>query len=579
MKIFIMAHITSRTVYRRNTSKINALDVLNEPRNPLKATEILIRVRAISLNYRDVNILNGTNPWPVSADGIPCSDAAGEVIAVGAEVSRFKIGDRVSPIFDQKSITGLEQSREWLGGEVDGVLSDYVVFSEEKAVLVPGHLSWAEAACLPCAGLTAWNGLAVGGELASGKTVLIQGTGGVSLMALKLASAAGCKVIISSSSDEKLEKVRKIAGSKRISTINYNTTPEWEHEVLRLNDGNGVDIVLENGGTSSLLRSFAATSKRGIISQIGYLGRQDPKDLDGLVSILIDKTITLRGINVGSRLEFEALNRVVSVNEMSFEDIIDKKFSFGETEEAFKRKNFPFQHATYTYNLLVQEQMRIEDAFDEAMEHCLDLGISDPKRELLVSTPVSEYDLIMALDHKHKALHFWATVSEIAGLIHRHPIIRAATLDFIGITDERYRKTNGHLAFYSFTWNLFAEATILVNAFDRAKEFKTPSPVSRWTRRWSSNLGKDPRTQRAEDELLMQFNKEKTVIKRCDFMSIIREASRLGRSSRSKEGGSDGESKIYLKDFPRSSNALKRLKKDLRKLRPIRNIVYPEAIE
>ncbi|KUJ08220.1 zinc-binding oxidoreductase [Mollisia scopiformis] len=326
----------TRTVYRRNASKPNTLELLSEPLKPLKATEILIRVHTVSLNYRDINILRGTNPWPTSDNGVPCSDAAGEVTAIGAEVTRFKVGDRVSPILDQKSITGQEQSREWLGGEVDGILADHVIFPEEKVVLIPGHLSWAEAACLPCAGLTAWSALAVGGELVAGKTVLIQGTGGVSLMGLKLAIAVGCKVIITSSSDAKLDKVREMAGGKKISTVNYSKTLDWEREVLRLNGGRGVDIVFENGGSSSLMKSIAATTKRGIISQIGYLGQQDPKDLNGLISLLIDRTVTLRGINVGSRLEFEAMNRVIDANEMNFEDIIDKTFSFDQAEEAFK---------------------------------------------------------------------------------------------------------------------------------------------------------------------------------------------------------------------------------------------------
>jgi NADPH:quinone reductase-like Zn-dependent oxidoreductase len=167
-----------RKTYRRDALKPNTLSLvidLFENDVVLRPHEILIRIHAISLNYRDINILNGTNPWPTSATGVPCSDAAGSVSAVGSDVTRFDIGDRVSPIFDQKSITGQEQSRQWLGGEVDGVLATHVVFSEEKVVKIPEHLSWVEAACLPCAGLTAWSALAIGGHLVAGKTVLIQG--------------------------------------------------------------------------------------------------------------------------------------------------------------------------------------------------------------------------------------------------------------------------------------------------------------------------------------------------------------------------------------------------------------------
>ncbi|KAF2806844.1 NAD(P)-binding protein [Mytilinidion resinicola] len=333
---------THRQVYRRDASAPNTLTLTTEPLPGLGATELpphslLIRLHAIALNYRDINILRGTNPWATLATGIPCSDAAGTVIAAGSGVTRFSVGDRVSPILDQASVTGREQSREWLGGEVDGVLATHVVFDEEKVVRIPEGLTFAEASVLPCAGVTAWSALAVGGEVGSGKVVLVQGTGGVSLLVLKLALAAGCRVIVTSSSDEKLEKVRRIAGryADLVETINYKTNPKWEEEAVRLNGGKGVDIVIENGGTSSLLQSIAATAKRGIVSQVGYLGKQDAKDLEGLISALIDKTVTLRGINVGSRLEFEALNQIVSASRMRFEDLIDKTFAFEEAEEAF----------------------------------------------------------------------------------------------------------------------------------------------------------------------------------------------------------------------------------------------------
>ncbi|TAQ90965.1 hypothetical protein B7494_g737 [Chlorociboria aeruginascens] len=332
-----MKTVTTRQVYRRDASRPNTLYFMTEALPPLRGTEILIRIHAISLNFRDANILSGMNPWPVAPSGIPCSDGAGEVVALGRDVRRFKIGDRVSPIFDQVRITGQEQRREWLGGEVDGVLATHVIFSEERVVLIPEHLTWAEAACLPCAGLTAWTGLVgAGGDIITGKTVLLQGTGGVSLMALKLAIVMGCKVIITSSSDAKLERVWAMVGGNHLSTINYTKIPNWCEEAIRLNCGQGVDIVLDNGGTSSLLQSVYATAKRGIISLVGYLGNQDPRDLEGLLPTLIDKTITLRGINVGSRQEFEALNRTITANDMTFEDVIDKSFTFDYAEEAFK---------------------------------------------------------------------------------------------------------------------------------------------------------------------------------------------------------------------------------------------------
>lgn len=170
-----MAAQSTRKVYRRNATKLNTLDQTEDSIGLKRTTDILIKAHAVALNYRDINILNGTNPWPTLSGGIPCSDAAGEVIAIGSDVSRFKVGDRVCPILDQKSISGREQEREWLGGEVDGVLADHLVFNEERLVKIPTHLSWAEAACLPNAALTAWSALAMNGTVAAGKTVLTQG--------------------------------------------------------------------------------------------------------------------------------------------------------------------------------------------------------------------------------------------------------------------------------------------------------------------------------------------------------------------------------------------------------------------
>ena len=155
-------------------------------------------------------------------------------------------------------------------------------------------------------------------------------------MAMKLAWAAGCRVIITSSSDQKLEQVRTMAGEDQVLTINYKTTPDWDKEALRLNNGVGVDIVLENGGTSSTIKSLKAVKKGGIISQVGYLGKQDPAHLDGLISLLIDKTVNFRGINVGSRQDFEQMNKVIEASKLRFEDIIDRKFSFEQADKALE---------------------------------------------------------------------------------------------------------------------------------------------------------------------------------------------------------------------------------------------------
>ncbi|KAK3679251.1 hypothetical protein LTR78_000812 [Recurvomyces mirabilis] len=323
-----------RTVWRRNNAS-RSLERHTEPlADRLPLTSILIKVHAVSLNYRDMNILNGTNPWPTLDNGIPCSDAAGEVIAIGDSVARFAVGDKVCPILDQLAITGDEQRRAWLGGEIEGVLASHIVMDQETCVCLPAHLPWEESACLPNAGVTAWSSLVDSSRsLRAGQTVLLQGTGGVSIMALKLALAFGSKAIITSSSDEKLDKVR--SQYPQVKTINYRTTPNWHEKAVDMNGGRGVDIVLDIGGTSSLLKSLRAVAKGGTISQVGYLSKQDVADLEGFIHLLIDKTAVLRGINVGSRRDFEQMNEFVGASGLQFDDIIDETFPTSRLEEAF----------------------------------------------------------------------------------------------------------------------------------------------------------------------------------------------------------------------------------------------------
>ncbi|KAK4570423.1 hypothetical protein LTR86_002503 [Recurvomyces mirabilis] len=302
-----------RTVWRRNTAS-RSLACHTEPLpDRLPPTSILIKVHAVSLNYRDMNILNGTNPWPTLDDGIPCSDAAGEVIAIGDSVARFGVGDRVCPILDQLAITGDEQRRAWLGGEIEGVLASHIVMDQETCVRLPAHLPWEESACLPNAGVTAWSSLVDSSRnLRAGQTVLLQGTGGVSIMALKLALASGSKAIITSSSDEKLDKVR--SQYPQVQTINYRTTPSWHEKAVELNGGRGVDIVLDVGG---------------------YLSKQDVADLEGFIHLLIDKTANVRGINVGSRRDFEQMNKFIGASGLRFDDVVDETLPVSRLEEAF----------------------------------------------------------------------------------------------------------------------------------------------------------------------------------------------------------------------------------------------------
>ncbi|KAH8202815.1 hypothetical protein TruAng_002978 [Truncatella angustata] len=257
---------------------------------PLNPTAVLIKVHAISLNYRDANIANGGNPWPVIPNGIPGNDAAGEVAAVGDKVTSFRVGDRVAPITDTKYLTARSVGRSWLAADEDGVLADYIVFDEMTVCKLPSYLPWAAAATIPCAGVTAWAALK---GMIIGQTVLIQGTGGVSVFALKLARTAGLRVILSSSSDKKLRQMQK--GYPDLLTVNYATNRDWHEEVLQHTDSVGVDIVIENGGSSSLIQSLRCTRRGGIVSQVGYLGGKGKGDeLAELVPLLIDRRILLR---------------------------------------------------------------------------------------------------------------------------------------------------------------------------------------------------------------------------------------------------------------------------------------------
>ncbi|EHY52633.1 Zinc-type alcohol dehydrogenase-like protein [Exophiala dermatitidis] len=300
---------------------------------PLDPTAALIKVHAVSLNYRDANISNGGNPWPVTPNGIICNDAAGEIIAVGDKVKRFKVGDRVAPTIDTAYITHRSTGRSWLAANEDGVLATYIVYDEEVLGKLPTYLSWECACLIPCAGVTAWAALR---DVGIGKSVLIQGTGGVSHWALKLARAAGLKVVLTSSDDNKLSKLKKHFGAPEILTINYSKTPEWHEEVLRLTDGIGVDLVLEMGGSSSLVKSLRCTRRGGIVSQVGYLGRQKPEDLHELVPTIIDRRVILRGINAGPVSDMEDLCAALEATQMNLDDIIDKVYPFDQAEEALQ---------------------------------------------------------------------------------------------------------------------------------------------------------------------------------------------------------------------------------------------------
>lgn len=305
--------------------------VLNAERREPEAGpgQVKIKVHATSLNFRDLLVAGGKYPAKADSTLIPLSDGAGEVVAVGAGVSRFKIGDRVAGAFFQGWSGGAisaEATAHALGGAVDGMLAEYVVLLEGGVIHTPGHLTFEEAATLPCAGLTAWNAVVESGRVRAGETVLLLGTGGVSLFALQFAKLHGAHVIIASSSDEKLARAKALGAD---TLINYRTTPDWEQEVVKATGGRGVDIVVEVGGAGTLERSIKAVRVGGFIAIIGVLagvGQIDPRPIIG-------RAIRLQGIYVGSCELFAAMNRAVV--EASLKPVIGRTFTFEEAKQAY----------------------------------------------------------------------------------------------------------------------------------------------------------------------------------------------------------------------------------------------------
>ncbi len=298
-----------------------------EPRP--SAREVVVKFHAASLNYRDLMFVKGAYNPKARLPAVPLSDGAGEVVAVGAEVSGWKAGDRVCPVFAQGWLEGppsAQKNRTALGGgDLDGVLCEYGAFDEQGLVRIPDHLSYEEAATLPCAAVTAWRALVNSGNLKAGDTVLTLGTGGVSVFAVQFAKMHGARVIITSSSDEKLERARGLGADE---TINYRATPDWDKEVLRLTDKLGVDHVVEVGGAGTLSRSLNAVRVGGHVCLIGVLAAGGDFDPRGILM----KNVRVQGIFVGSRLMFEEMNRAIAANRMR--PVIDRTFAFDEAREA-----------------------------------------------------------------------------------------------------------------------------------------------------------------------------------------------------------------------------------------------------
>jgi len=292
--------------------------------------QVLLRMRAASLNFRDLLMVQGKYNPKQKLPLIPCSDGVGEVVEIGEGVTRVRVGDRVCPIFAQQWLAGeptRDKARSTLGGPLDGTLAELMAVDQEGLVKVPDHLTDEEAASLPCAAVTAWNALMAAGVKA-GDTVLVQGTGGVSLFALQFAKALGARVIATSSSDQKLARVREMGAAEG---INYRETPEWGTRAKELTGGVGVDLVVEVGGAGTLDQSLRAVRFGGAISLIGNLAGIDAQVR---LTLIFMQHVRMLGIFVGHRESFEAMNRAISVH--GLRPVVDRVFQLEESRAAFE---------------------------------------------------------------------------------------------------------------------------------------------------------------------------------------------------------------------------------------------------
>ncbi|WP_246164537.1 zinc-dependent alcohol dehydrogenase family protein [Halopseudomonas laoshanensis] len=294
--------------------------------------DVLIRVHAASLNFRDQAILDGRYGARLQQNGVPLSDGAGEVIAVGSAVRRVKIGDRVTASCHPTWVGGVampEYQENSLGITSDGWLAQYILLNEVALVHIPSYMSYIEAASLPCAAVTAWTGLNLTAPLQPGQTVLVQGTGGVALFSLQIARMFGARVFAITSSDEKAEKLK---GWGAEAVVNYRTFPDWEKHILDLTGGKGVDKVMDIAGEKTIVKSAAATRNGGSISVVGFTsgfgGGLPPMDI-------LSRTLTVAGTAIGPRSDFDALMAAMAQHEVK--PVIDQVFPFSSYRDAYRR--------------------------------------------------------------------------------------------------------------------------------------------------------------------------------------------------------------------------------------------------
>ena len=320
-------------VISEGAATIDGLKLVEKEKPTPGPGQVLLKMHAASVNFRDIALVIGKYPGgPVQRDTVALSDGAGEIVELGDGVEKFAVGDRVMPTVLQGLIDGPHNPavNPALGSPLDGALAEYMVVDKEGVVKIPDHLSYEEASTLPCAGLTAWNALMESTQMTPGQTVLVMGTGGVSIFALQFARANGCRVIVTSSSDEKLKRAEQMGAD---GLINYKKTPDWEQQVLKLTNGAGVDNVVEIGGVGTLAKSFEAVGWGGQVSVIGVLagheGQYHPHPL-------MFKYARMQGIFVGNRLMFENMAKAIAVNKLK--PVVDKIFDFENAQEAYKHQ-------------------------------------------------------------------------------------------------------------------------------------------------------------------------------------------------------------------------------------------------
>lgn len=319
-----------KSIVIQNALGFDNLAIVDRPEPTPGPGQVVVKMKAWSLNYRDLLMVKGLYNPKLKLPFVPLSDGVGEVVGVGAGVTRVKVGERVAGCFMQRWVAGAltdAAAKSALGGALPGVAEELAVLHEDGVVSVPAHLSHEEAATLPCAALTAWNALVAQGGIKAGDSVLVQGTGGVSLFALQFARLLGARVIATSSSHAKLERVRALGAS---DGINYKETPAWDEKVRELTGGLGVDHVVEVGGAGTFNQSLKSVRTGGTISLIGVLaGKGDVN----LMPVLM-KGVRVQGIFVGNREMFEAMNRAIALHQMK--PIIDRVFEFKDIQAALR---------------------------------------------------------------------------------------------------------------------------------------------------------------------------------------------------------------------------------------------------